>query len=71
MPPGLEGPTAPRAAPFCRRICEAHPAKRWDGPHACGCSGAWRSMSGLQSDAKTLPGLPEDSIVDIKNEDWD
>jgi hypothetical protein len=30
-------------------VCENHPDQPWEGPHACTCGAAGRTLPGLQS----------------------
>jgi hypothetical protein len=54
-----------------RWVCEAHPERPWDGPHACGCGAPGDHVPGLRVDNDTLPELPEGFIIDVKAKDWD
>jgi hypothetical protein len=53
----------------CRWVCEYHPDRPWEGPHACDCGGAGAPCPICNgTDADSIPEMPEDFIVDTSKD---
>jgi hypothetical protein len=49
----------------CHWVCEAHPYRPWEGPHACGCDAAGMPCPECNaSDELTSPVLPRGFVED-------
>jgi hypothetical protein len=55
----------------CRWVCEAHPERPWDGPHACGCGAPGEPCPICNvPEGGAAPEMPEGFRVDLDDKGW-
>jgi hypothetical protein len=52
-------------------VCENHPRRPWDGPHACDCGGAGMACPTCNvADDSEAPRLPDGFKTEVDKDGW-
>jgi hypothetical protein len=49
-------------------VCEAHIARPWEGPNACGCGAAGAPCG--RCNIEDVPRLPEGFVTEVDKDGW-